>query len=248
MSYSKARRVKPSAGARVRPFWIPIALGAVLVIAAVTFAMTWPGFAVKSVAVTGNTRVSTSEILRRAAIVPGRSIWLLDTGAIANRVRALPDVASVTIYRIPPGSLRIVVRERGPFAIVRSGDESAVVDVTMKVLSESSDASQLPVFIIKSGASLAPGRSIASPDSFALRNAYQMMTAKGLTPATLALDRYGEIVATLPGGLRLLLGDPSSLDARIGLAKAIMAQVVRGQRRVTAIDVRAASTPVIVYR
>jgi cell division protein FtsQ len=225
-----------------------IVLGGVLLVAAATFALTWPGFDVRSVAISGNRRISNGEILRRAAIAPGRSIWLENTGAIAGRIRAIPDVASVTIYRIPPAMLRIVVRERGPYAVVRSGDDSAVVDSAMRVLSDSPGATPLPVFVLESGVALVPGRSVATKDTTALRGAYETMTARGLAPATLALDRYGDVVATLPGGLRLLLGDREGLGERIGLAKAIIAQVARGRRRVSTIDVRAPSTPVIEYR
>jgi DNA-binding transcriptional regulator YdaS (Cro superfamily) len=45
-----------------------------------------------------------------------------------------------------------------------------------------------------------------------------------------------------------LLGPQSDLAQKLTLVDAILAQVVHGQRRIAAIDVRAPGTPVVVYR
>ncbi len=48
--------------------------------------------------------------------------------------------------------------------------------------------------------------------------------------------------------MRVLIGQESDLGQKLTLVDAILAQVVRGQRRVAAIDVRAPAAPVVVYR
>ncbi|HEX3671013.1 MAG TPA: hypothetical protein VHT92_04830, partial [Candidatus Cybelea sp.] len=81
----KRRRRKPTAVARVRPFWMPIAICTLLLLVAIGVAATWPGFDPKQITVTGNHRVGSDEILSRAAIAPHVTIWLQNTGAIARR-------------------------------------------------------------------------------------------------------------------------------------------------------------------
>ncbi len=79
-----------------------------------------------------------------------------------------------------------------------------------------------------------------------LRDACEAMSARRITPRALAFDRYGGLVVTLRDGLRVLFGQESDLGEKVTLVDAILAQVVHGQRRVAAIDVRAPAAPVVV--
>ena len=96
--------------------------------------------------------------------------------------------------------------------------------------------------------SLAPGTFVTARDALVLRDVYSTMASGGLPPATLAFDRYGDIIAGISGGPRLLLGEPDEIGRKVRLINAILAQVVRRQQSVSAIDVRAPATPVVVYR
>ncbi len=227
---------------------MPIALGGAAVVIALGVAAAWPGFDPQVVEVTGNQRVSSSQILSRAAIASRESIWLQNTGAIKARIEAIPYIATASIHRIPPAAIAIEVHERVPFAILRSGDDAVVVDRALRVLAPAADADAKPVFVIKPGLDLAMGRFATTHDAVSLRDAYDAMEAKGIEPLELALDRFGGLVVTLPGGLHLLLGGEVDLDRKLGLAQAILAQVVHERSRVAAIDLRAPATPVLIYR
>jgi cell division septal protein FtsQ len=247
-SYLKSKRVKRSAAARIQPFWIMIALAGVLSVAAGAFLTMWSGFDARQVAVTGNRRVPSSEILRVADIPPNRSIWLDDTKTIAARIRTIPLVGTVSIHRLPPASFTIAVSERVPFATLTSDDQSVVVDRALRVLSPASGDETLPSFVLSLHRSLAPGTFVTAHDALVLRDVYTTMVSNGLTPATLTLDQYGDVVASIAGGPRLLLGEPNNLGRKVRLLNAILAQVVRRQLSVSAVDVRAPATPVVVYR
>jgi cell division septal protein FtsQ len=244
----KPRRVKRSPAARLRPFRMMIALAGGLLSAGVAYFTIWPGFYPKHLYVTGNRQVSRDEILRRAAFAADRSIWLQDTRGASARIEAIPFIASASIHRLPPDSLTIAVRERVPYAVLQAGGESALADRALRVLALAPDNEQLPVFVLRSNVALVPGRFVAGADAIALRKTYEVMASKGLAPKSVALDRYGDVDAELPDGLHLLLGSPENLGEKAVLANAILAQVVRRQRRVSALDLRAPSTPVIVYR
>lgn len=243
----KGRRRKRSAAARVRPFWMPIALGGLLVFAALTIASTWPGFDPKSIAVSGNHRVSRGEILARAAIAPRVSIWLQSTGAMAKRIEAIPYIATARVGRVPPATIRIRVSERTPFAVVRSGGEAALVDRALRVL-EPATGDFEPVFVLEPGLTFSPGEFVRSRGAIELRSAYETIEARHFAAVEIRYDRYGGLVVTIRGGLRLLLGGENDLGEKLTLAGAILSQIVSHQPRVAAIDLRAPTAPILVYR
>ncbi|MGA8098237.1 MAG: FtsQ-type POTRA domain-containing protein [Candidatus Cybelea sp.] len=244
----KVRRRKASAIARLKPFWIPIALIAVFVLAALSVGGTWSGFNPTQVAVSGNHRVSSAEILRHAEIPAHVSIWLQNTGAIASRIAAIPYVGAVRVHRVPPSAIRIVVVERVPFAVLRSPEGDAVVDRDLRVLEPATGDETLPIFVVESSADVTAGEYLRTRDTIELRDAYEAIAARRIIPLELRFDRFGGLVVTIQGGLRLLLGTQNDLGAKLTLADAILSQVVGHQRRVAAIDLRAPAAPVLVYR
>jgi cell division septal protein FtsQ len=247
MPVKKPRR-KRSAMARMRPFWMPIGFCTALVAAGLVTAATWSGFNPKRVAVSGNDRVSSGEILARAQIAPHISIWLQNTGAIRRRIEAIPYIATVRITRAPPDAIRIAVTERMPFALVRSGYDEAVVDRALRVLEDAAGAAPGPVFVLKPGIALTPGSYVVTGDALEMRQAYEEMSAIQIVPVEFDRDRYGGLIVTLHGGLRLLLGASTDLKQKLTLAQAILTQAVGSRRSVAAIDLRAPSAPVLVYR
>jgi len=244
----KNRRTRRSPVERIRPFWMPIALCAALAIGLLAVAVAWPGFDPKRVTVSGNHRVSRHEILVRAGINARESIWLQNTGAMATRIATIPYVGTASVHRVPPATIAIAVDERIPFVIVRSGDEAALVDRTLRVLSPPPADSTLPVFVVAPGPLLDDGTFVKARDAIALRDAYDAVAAAKIVPAQLEFDRFGGLVVTLRNGLRLLLGSEKDLAQKLALVDPILSQVVGKQRRVAAIDLRAPATPVIVYR
>lgn len=250
MSRSDAtpRRVKRSAAARLRPFWIVLALAALLAIGAGAFATMWPGFDPKRIEVVGNASVPRAEILQRAQIPTHESIWVQNTAAIAARIRSIPQIGDVAVLRVPPAALRIAVTERVPFAMIENGGRRVVVDRALRVLSFGDERVGLPVFTVSPAVALVPGSFVTTHDARGLREAYDRLNAAGLPVATLRFDRWGELVATSPRGLRLLLGEPGDLSRKVKLVNAILTQIAHGTRRIAAIDVRAPDAPVLVYR
>ena len=225
---------------------MPIAICALFLLVALGVAATWPGFDPKRITVSGNRRVRSDEILSRAAIPPHVTIWLQNTGAIARRIEAIPYIGSAAVARRLPASMRIAVVERAPFAILRSGYEAAVVDHSLRVL-EPADDQHLAELVIAPGANLVPGAYVKTREAFELRSAYDTVASTRIVPVELTFDRFGGLVVTTRGGLKLLLGTESDLEHKLTLADAILAQVVTRQRRVAAIDLRAPAAPVLVY-
>jgi cell division protein FtsQ len=243
----KARRTRSSPARRLRPFWIVLVAGCGAAAVAVGFAASWPGFDPRTIIVSGNHGVSRDEIVYRAAISPRINMWLQDPRAIARRIETIPDVASVRVQRLPPATIELSVTERKPFAVVRWGGGNAVVDRDLRVLSQPASDAGLPVMAVPlPGAS--PGAFLHQPPVLALRNDYDALVAAGVIAQELEFDRFGGLVAALRGGTRVLLGDDADLDKKAALINPILAQIQRAGRRVSALDLRAPGTPVVVYK
>ncbi|MBV9717697.1 MAG: FtsQ-type POTRA domain-containing protein [Candidatus Eremiobacteraeota bacterium] len=241
-------RRKRSPLARLRAFWLPIALSSLALVAVLVLAATWPGFIAKHVTVSGNHEVSRSEILARAAVRPHISIWLQNTRAMVARIDAIPYIATARIVRVPPATIRIDVTERAPFALLRSGGNEALVDRSLRVLEPATGAEPYPVLAIEPEVEFEPGEFVRTHDATELRDALMVIAARQMEPVELELDRFGGLTVTMRGGIRLLLGEDQDLAQKLTLAAAIRSQVVVRRRRVAAIDLRAPATPVLVYR
>ncbi|HTU83396.1 MAG TPA: FtsQ-type POTRA domain-containing protein [Candidatus Acidoferrales bacterium] len=242
------RRRKPSPAARLRRFWLPLFLFVVLAGGGTAALVTWPGFSPRSVVVTGNRIVPTAEIVAAAAVAPHVNMWMQNPHAIARRIEDIPYVDRARVLRVPPATVEIQIVERAPFAVVRSGLAAALVDRSLRVLADGGDASDVAVLVVRPGLQLTPGAFIEDSGAEQLRDAYAAMLAAHVVPSQLALDRYGGVVVTMPGGVRVLLGDDDDMTRKLALVDPILAQVARSGRRIAAIDLRAPNTPVVDYR
>ena len=69
-------------------------------------------FGVRSVSVSGTELLSSGQVRTAADIQSGTPLAKLDLGAIRDRVAAIPDVATVTVSKAYPSSVRIRITER----------------------------------------------------------------------------------------------------------------------------------------
>ena len=244
----KARRTKFSPVRRLRPFWIVIvaSLGAAATL--VGFAVSWPGFDPGTIEVSGNRLVSRAEIVERSGISPRINMWLQNPRAIARRIEAIPDVESVAVRRIPPTTIELAVTERKPFAIVRWEGDEVLVDRDLRVLSESPSSADLPVITFPLGDGVGPGTYLDEPRLAALRADYDALLSAHVVPRGVRFDRFGGLIATIAGGVTVLLGDDADLAKKAALVNPILAQIARSGRRASTVDLRAPATPVVVYR
>lgn len=205
-------------------------------------AASWPGFRPREIRVVGNTIVPTSEILARAEIERHSNIWLQNTGAAAQRILAIPYILNASVHRRPPASVTIVVSERTPFANVRNGSDEDVVDESLRVLQTGALAA-LPVLALDRQAALIPGETLRDPAAPALRDVLTALREHGVSALEVA-DRHGDVTATLPGGVTVLLGDEADAKNAVPLVQPILARFAALGRPVRVLDLRSPETPV----
>lgn len=125
-----ARFASGSRGAR-RRLWrrASIALLAVVAFVGLAWMLGWSTLlGVRTVEVVGNQRSSEALIVLTADVPPGTPLARVDTRGVIDRVAQLPVVHDVRVQRVWPHTLRIVVTERTPVAVARSGSGLRLVD------------------------------------------------------------------------------------------------------------------------
>lgn len=230
-------RRRPSAARRLRPFWFLIVMLIVLLGVGVYLFARWPAFEPHTIEVEGNTVVGKDAILQSAQINLLQNIWLQNTHAMAERIEAIPYIDTAVVHRQPPGTIVIVVTERVPFAVLDTDGTQEVVDRTLRILRGAGPQDrQLPVLVVHH-----------DENARALADAAREAQAAHLVPESLAYDRFGDLTMTMRDGIAVLFGDPSTVPQKAPLVEPILEKVDRGKRRVTAIDLRALTTPVVIY-
>jgi cell division protein FtsQ len=242
------RRTKLSLFARLRVFWVFIAV----LLPAAAYAgyriATWPELQPKEILVAGNEHVSSAEIRRRARIPLNANVWLLNKRAAEQRIEAFPWVRAAQIHRALPARVRIVVFERQPVACVVSGSETYLVDVDAHVIESSCPRGDMLRVVFPPLGMQRPGAVLDA--TLLHRMVADAATLRGaqLQAATVGLDRFGGFEAQLRDGVTVRFGDDADLGRKAGLIRPILATYGARRPQVAIVDVRAPSTPVVELR
>lgn len=95
------------------------------------------GFGVTAVRITGQREIDEADVLDTLSIHSGQSLFLYDAVAARERLQSIPWVQSVSVMKLYPNTLRVIVEERVPSALwQRTIDEPVqIVDSAGKVIS-----------------------------------------------------------------------------------------------------------------
>jgi cell division protein FtsQ len=121
-------QVRPARSSR-RRLLLGIVAALTAVVAAAVYVVGFTGvLGVRQVTVTGARALSADQVRTAAAVPDGRPLARVDTGAVADHVRALPGVERVAVARSWPGTLRITITERHGVAVVTRAGAYWLVD------------------------------------------------------------------------------------------------------------------------
>ena len=173
--------------------------------------------AVDRVQVVGAGRLTSEQVQAAAAIDPGTPLARVDTGAVERRVGRLAPVATVTVSRSWPGTLRVAVTERVAAAGVMTPDGVTLLDdrgvsfVTEKAL----PAGLVRLQVNRPGptdpatlAALQVHRDLPLP----LRERVRIMRAASAS----------EVVLLLADGRQVIWGPPGGTAAKAAAALALL--------------------------
>ncbi len=246
---ARKRRSKRPLLARVRTYWV---LGAIILAALGTGAWWFAGsplFRLRSVDVGGLLRVSKHDVLVRAALRPHDNIWLMNRSAVERRIEAIPYVATVRVHRRFPADVYIAVTERKPAACLRDGARRTyTLDTMLRILERGCADAGIPTYVIRAPLDAVPGTFERDPALLRLQSDDETLSAAGHRYRTFAEGTYGELVATLRGGITVRFGGDADLTREQSLIAPILAELGSRAADVSSVDLRAPTTPVVEYR
>ena len=243
----RARRAEVARAEGRRRLRIVIALSVVTVgVIAGFWAVDSPLFDVDEIAVVGNDRVEADHLREVAGIVPGTPLLDVDLQGAADRVAALPWVASVAVERSIGGEVAIVVVERTPGPVLPPADGGWVlVDDSGRQLErvEARPVGSIPVAGIGLDGRL--GQPVDADAQRVLRVLGGLSVAAAEATSQVILDQ-GTIFLTLSDGGRVRLGDHTGLETKMVALETMLDRV--DLRCLHEIDLRVASAPSLTRR
>lgn len=223
--------------------WKGLALsGAVLLVAAfVAVGVFTPIMAVETVEVRGAERVEESLIVEALDGVVGTPLALVTDDDVREALLGMPLLLSYEIEKIPPQTLRVVVRERQPVVAIPQGENLRLVDPAGVEIVKLPSAERPDGIPVAKGV----GEAFESETFVAMTTALQSM------PKDLR-ERIVEINAETPQQIQLMLsdglvvvwGDPAA-NARKALVLESMLEALTDVS-VRTIDVSSPDAPVYV--
>jgi len=218
----------------------------VLVVAAVaaTVERSWL-VALAEVQVEGTQRLDPADVLHAAGLELGTSTLRLPMGAAADRVTALPLVATATIRRISPVRVRISVVERVPVLVARTARGSVLLDAEGIIVAEGSEQGQ-PILDVLDGVGLpAPGEHTRGAPSLDAGHRVFIGLSGPVRAEVVRLEVRAphDVDLILAGGIRVRMGRAVEIEAKVRTLGALL-QEVAGED-VAVIDVRVPGSPIV---
>jgi cell division protein FtsQ len=216
-------------------------LAGVLAVAGVGWAIVRsPLLDVDTVRVAGGEH-TTGDAVRYAAGIPqGEPLLSLDTGAVAERVEALPWVAEAQVSREWPGAVRIELTERTPLAAAPfGGDRWAVLDGDGRVLSVNAAAPVDLAAVVGLEAPVEAGDTVPAE----ARRAVQLLALLTERMPGTVTGVGTDLSATLALGGTVRFGSLDDIDAKVVALQAVLADV--DTSCLATLDVRVPSSPAL---
>lgn len=239
------RRKRNAARARARRMRALVLLSG-MVLLVVAFAVVYGSslFSIRSVQVEGTKRLTTMQVKAKAAVPVDATLLRLPASAIEHRLEQNAWVASASVKRAFPHTLRIVIVERRAVALLSSSDALWPIDRSGVVLAKESLDTTTALTVIRDVPRLKPrvGGQLSSP---VLENALAVVSgiSDGLRKKTEAVSApaIGETTLLTSGGVEVLVGKATDLATKDVIAQRILRQQAG---KVVFIDVRSTDRPV----
>lgn len=225
---------------------LAVAVAAVVVVLVAGIAIyRSPLLTIETIEVEGVDHLTEPDVLAYAAVATGTTLPSVDADAIEDRLEQDPWVASAEVKRRLPSTLRIVVQERVPVALVDDGAVYWSVDGTSLILGESvpETGAALPIIQGVPGLGATPG-AVSDVDSLgnALAAIAGMPDDMRAIVVSLSAPSVDETTLITDTGVEIRIGNAGEdLAKKCAVALSILAE--KGDA-VVYIDVRSADKPI----
>jgi cell division protein FtsQ len=199
-------------------------------------------FAVERVEVAGQSRLSAEEVVKASGLLPGQSLWNLDTRRAVAGVESLPLVRRAELVRAFPNRVTLFVEERQPFTLLSAGALYWVDEQGVALGPETRAVSVEAPVISGVGAEDLAGPGRMPTERVALGVAFLRALMRAQSPL---LAEISEVDVGRPEGPVLYLVDGVEVrlgsedwDGRLGRLGGVLAQLRASGQAVTSIDLR----------
>jgi cell division protein FtsQ len=106
------------------------------------------GFSIRAISISGQALTSDADIFKALAIAPRTSTFAFDADAARARIAELPAIAGVTVRKIYPGNVDVVVTEKHPVARWRVDGVTFLIDAEGEQIAvDSGSYGELPLIV-----------------------------------------------------------------------------------------------------
>jgi cell division protein FtsQ len=194
--------------------------------------------------VVGTTSLTRAEVVRLAGLSSSTNVLWFDPGAVERRLESDPWVATATVARRLPATIRISVVERAPVAMIRDERGFTVVATDGVALGTVAADPALPEIEIVAGST--PGSGNAQARAAAAR-AIAGLDGGGRPAVIRALVRAGTLTVELGGGTRVEFGEPIGIQAKAAAARRILRWASLQRASVARVNVIAPDSPTATF-
>jgi cell division protein FtsQ len=194
--------------------------------------------------VVGTTNLTRAEVLRIAGLSSSTNVLWLDPGAVERRLESDPWVATATVSRRLPGTIRISVVERAPVAMIRDEGGFTLLAGDGVALSTVEVEPTLPEIVVVAGSSPRSGSAQAQ----AVAAGAIAGLDGGRRPAVVrAVVRAGALTVELDGGTRVEFGEPTGIEDKAAAARRILRWATAQRASVATVNVIAPDSPTATF-
>lgn len=227
-------------------------IGGILIAAAIiTLYTPWLRlFDLREIVVRGNCHISTEEIKHLAGFRIGDSLLRTPVSRALKALMGLPWVKAVSIQRIFPHRLEIVIRERAPVAVVSDpagGDSLLVIGEGGVIVKQTTD--EAPSTLLATGVNLTGGSPGAQLVDEKVTVALECIYRKGLSEGPFHLIDFSDpssVTLHGEGELKVALGPVDGIGPRIDALAALLLTIDLPEYR--SIDLRFGGEAILVPR
>ncbi|TMK30507.1 MAG: FtsQ-type POTRA domain-containing protein [Actinobacteria bacterium] len=191
--------------------------------------------------VVGISSLTRAQVVRLAALSSSTNVLWFDAGAVERRLESDPWVATATVSRRVPGTIRISVVERAPVAMIRTEVAFTLLAADGVALGTVAADPMLPEIVVMTGSSLPEGNAPAQAAARAIAG-----LDGGRRPAVVrAVVDAGALSVELDGGTRVEFGDTTGIEAKTAAARQILRWATTQGASVASVNVTAPDSPAV---
>lgn len=228
--------------------WIAAGVSAVFIATVFTLGlMVWRSgvFDVGHVRVQGNSEIQTSAIIGRTGLM-GANMFTVDLTGVAANLEKIPQIASATLERQWPNTIRVVVKERQPWGTWEQAGVQYTIDRDGVVLKAMPAEAGKPMVRSSEQTSLRVGDRVDYQAVEAAAELFdQLPKTVGINATEVAFIAGKGVQVTTAEGRTALFGDSSSIAYKLAVWAALAQDAKAKNINYTTVDLRYGNRPVL---